>query len=624
MSMIKRFSLRWRLTLLYTTLLALFLLGLYIVVHLTLDRYLVDNALIFLQNRARSVNHTLKDAVAVGRTYPEMAEHLHWLTSGPEVLMVLLDNDGQVLAQPDNTRIFVSEVRAEQFQAVLAGEKGLSYLITLPETPGTRWLVYLHWIHIDETSYGVAQLSISLERSDAVLAQVRLIIFGSGGIVIFFAVVIGAPLYAMVVQPLKDVTSTAHRIADGDLSQRLPLRTGGSELAQLTDVFNNMLNRIESSMKDQRRANEQLTHLNELTHAMTSHLDLPAALNTVAQAVVRLVGTPMSAIALVEEESGHLQVPPYGQQNVPSGFAENFYMALGNGAGGRALREGRVVAVPDVNIEPTFRHPADMPIPLRAFLCAPLQRQNRILGVIYAMDDHPRTFGPAEVALLEALANQAAVAIENAQLYQDAQQKAETLATLVQEMHHRIKNNLHTVADLLELEVLQGTARTSKDSLRESVTRIKTIAAVHEHLSVEQTRLTDICKVVEQTCLVCATSLARPDRNVQVDVSGALVMLPSGRATALALVINELVTNALEHAFVDRAHGRVQVCIEQDSLTVHVTVRDDGIGLPADVDPLAVSTLGLRIVRSLVEKDLGGVLGFEQDGGTVATVHFFK
>jgi len=194
--------------------------------------------------------------------------------------------------------------------------------------------------------------------------------------------------------------------------------------------------------------------------------------------------------------------------------------------------------------------------------------------------------------------------------------------TLVQEMHHRIKNNLATVADLLELELLQGHERSIEASLADSVARIKTIAAVHEFLSMENTTDADARWVIRRVLDACPRGAAPLACHVETSVAGESLMLPSHQATALALVVNELVNNASMHAFHGRANGRVDVSIQHDGPEVCVAVQDNGVGLPEGFNLDTSPRLGLRIARTLVEKDLGGRLSLASDEGTTAIVRF--
>ena len=206
------------------------------------------------------------------------------------------------------------------------------------------------------------------------------------------------------------------------------------------------------------------------------------------------------------------------------------------------------------------------------------------------------------------------------------QESNNQLQRLIQEMHHRIKNNLQTVADLLSLEMLQGAKTSAEDRLRESITRVKSIAVVHDLLSVDNTELTDISRLAQQIVDTSARAMVAPEQDVRFTVEGPPILLPSKQATALALVLNELINNALEHAFKDRRRGTVAVTLVEEAGNVEVTVRDDGVGLPAGFDGrrLAGSGLGLQISKTMVAKDLEGTLELKSGPGTTATVRFAR
>jgi two-component sensor histidine kinase len=199
------------------------------------------------------------------------------------------------------------------------------------------------------------------------------------------------------------------------------------------------------------------------------------------------------------------------------------------------------------------------------------------------------------------------------------------LRTLVLEMHHRIKNNLQTVADLLSLEMSRERNVSTAKSLPDSIARIKSIAAVHELLSAEYPELVDIKELVERVTKASIHNLAGPGQRVRASVQSPQIFLPSKRATALALVVNELANNALKHAL-DGGEREIVIALEEHSSEVVVRVVDDGVGLPPGFDLGTSVGLGLQIARTLVEKELGGTLEMRRgdERGTVAVVNFYK
>jgi two-component system, sensor histidine kinase PdtaS len=255
----------------------------------------------------------------------------------------------------------------------------------------------------------------------------------------------------------------------------------------------------------------------------------------------------------------------------------------------------------------------------------PLLAKDRMLGVLHVVSRQRRGFPEEEMALLRSVGAQIGIAVENLQLREEAR-RADALATLLQEMHHRIKNNLQTVADLLSLEMSASPSPAARKSLRDSISRIKSIAAVHELLSVEQLRLTNITELAQQVCDISLRHLVRPDQRVSVQIDGPAIYLPSKQATALALVMNELIANALEHAFQYGRPGQLTINLAQEGNQVTVYVADNGRGLPPDFDSTRQSRLGLQIVQTLVEKDLSGSLRLENrpGGGSQAILTFYK
>ena len=183
-------------------------------------------------------------------------------------------------------------------------------------------------------------------------------------------------------------------------------------------------------------------------------------------------------------------------------------------------------------------------------------------------------------------------------------------------MHHRIKNNLQTVAMLLRMQAAEGPGLTAQDVLQTSVNRILSIAAVHEVLAGEGFQLVNVKDVTERIAAIVSQNMLRPDLEAQIVVEGEAIVLPSRSATALALVINELVQNALEHAFVGRPAGLVRIVLGRSPEEYVVEVSDDGVGLPAAG---RTASLGLEIVETLVRDDLHGSLAFNStaEGTTV-------
>jgi two-component system, sensor histidine kinase PdtaS len=228
-----------------------------------------------------------------------------------------------------------------------------------------------------------------------------------------------------------------------------------------------------------------------------------------------------------------------------------------------------------------------------------LRWKGREVGELVCDRDAP--FTDEERRLLASIARHAAVALEHG--------RAVMRGVLAQEIHHRVKNNLQTVASLLRLQAASAGDVDPGKALDDSVNRILAIAAVHEVLTERRDDDVDLGELVERLRAMLVQGLGRGKR-----VSSRLepISLHGGRATALALVFSELLGNALEHG---GAH--VRITLQRRDGDVVLAVADDGVGRGDRPDGT-----GLSIVRALVRDELAGSLELADAGGHEARVTF--
>jgi two-component system, sensor histidine kinase PdtaS len=185
----------------------------------------------------------------------------------------------------------------------------------------------------------------------------------------------------------------------------------------------------------------------------------------------------------------------------------------------------------------------------------------------------------------------------------------------IREIHHRVKNNLQTVAALLRLQARRTANPEGRDALIESVRRVSSIALVHDALSMSVDEEVNLDEVVDRI-LPIMSDLAGVESPVRVFRKGTLGVLDADRATALIMVITELVQNAIEHAYdTSGTHGNVTIRAERSARWLDVVVHDDGRGLPAGFSLEKSDRLGLQIVSTLVSTELDGSLGMHDAAG---------
>ncbi|MBI2693249.1 sensor histidine kinase [Mycobacterium nebraskense] len=182
----------------------------------------------------------------------------------------------------------------------------------------------------------------------------------------------------------------------------------------------------------------------------------------------------------------------------------------------------------------------------------------------------------------------------------------------IREIHHRVKNNLQTVAALLRLQARRTVNAEGREALIESVRRVSSIALVHDALSMSVDEQVNLDEVIDRI-LPIMNDVASVDRPIRINRVGDLGVLDSDRATALIMVITALVQNAIEHAF-DPAveEGSVTIRAERSARWLDVVVHDDGRGLPEGFSLETSDSLGLQIVRTLVSAELDGTLGMRE------------
>lgn len=185
----------------------------------------------------------------------------------------------------------------------------------------------------------------------------------------------------------------------------------------------------------------------------------------------------------------------------------------------------------------------------------------------------------------------------------------------IREIHHRVKNNLQTVAALLRLQARRTNNAEGREALMESVRRVSSIAQVHDALSMSVDEEVNLDEVVDRI-LPIMNDVASVGPPIRIRREGDLGVLDADRATALIMVITELVQNAIEHAFdANTAQGSVTIRAERSARWLDVVVHDDGRGLPAGFSLEKSDRLGLQIVRTLVSAELDGSLGMHDVSG---------
>lgn len=207
--------------------------------------------------------------------------------------------------------------------------------------------------------------------------------------------------------------------------------------------------------------------------------------------------------------------------------------------------------------------------------------------------------------------------------YQDAlEESLKEKNTLLAEVHHRVKNNLAVISGLLEMQTFNADNEQIVSELRESQSRIQSIAAVHETLYQSES-FSDIAlhSYIDELVAYISNTFAHQDVQINFKKEIEPISLTVKQAVPCGLLLNELITNAYKHAFEGRAEGTITVCLSGENQKVTLVVKDDGVGLPKNFDIKSSSSLGMTLISTLTQQ-LEGSLSFTSNPHTRFEISF--
>ncbi len=392
-----------------------------------------------------------------------------------------------------------------------------------------------------------------------------------------------------------------------------------TQVRLLQSIASQISGAVENSRqyrKLEKRAS-QLSTLSEVSKTITSDLYLEEILQLIVAATADSMSFKICSLMLLDDDKQELVVK--ATQSKSKDYAKKASVKLGESVAGMALAEGRTITVYDLKHSPEYATP-DLARRegVSSLAAIPLLVKNKKIGVLNCYTEKPHRFTDDEISVLSALGNHAAIAIEHAKLM--------VKSAIIQEMHHRVKNNLQQVASLLRLQMHYVGQRSVEQVLTESLNRILAIASVHELLAREDLDIISVKKVAEQIIHATQQGILAPNKHILMKIEGVDILLPSAQATSVALILNELVQNAVEHGFGEGMDdGDIRISLAEDDKTVSLEVSNDGTPLPESFDIRKTDSLGLQIVESLVRGDLQGRFTLTNEGDrTVSSVVFAK
>jgi len=362
-----------------------------------------------------------------------------------------------------------------------------------------------------------------------------------------------------------------------------------------------------------RQKNAQLAAIREISRAIAEAQDLNDTLDLITRRTTEVMHVESCSIYLYNQTRDKLVLAATTGLN-KAGIGE-FYLPHGAGLTGWAAEHRQVVAVTNAFEDGRFyRILGSGESKFPSLMAMPLVSRDKVIGAANVQTTARHDFSEDEIELFSFITELAATALEKVQLVH---------AAVVREMHHRVKNNLQTIAMLLRLQMSQEKKLAPHDILNETINRVLSIATVHEILSEAGVDKAGALDLIKRMSTTISNNMVNPAANITITVTGDNIELPSQRATSLALVANELLQNALEHGMAGRSQGKIDIKLVGKKGQLRLSVSDNGRGLPADFNMETNLGLGLEIVRTSILEDMQGTfhLGPAANGpGTLAQI----
>lgn len=194
---------------------------------------------------------------------------------------------------------------------------------------------------------------------------------------------------------------------------------------------------------------------------------------------------------------------------------------------------------------------------------------------------------------------------------------------LLREIHHRVKNNLQLISGLLDMTRMRTGDEYTNSILTDMMLKIQTMAQIHTRLyESKQFGKISLTGQIEDQITGLSNIYSLKGHEIRCEIHSEEVFLAVDQAIPCALVVNEILSNAYKHAFAGRKKGTIDISIVHEKDTISITIHDDGIGLPENLDISRTNSLGLKLIRTLVQHQLKGSLSFKNRKGTEVNVEF--
>jgi two-component sensor histidine kinase len=392
--------------------------------------------------------------------------------------------------------------------------------------------------------------------------------------------------------------------------------------------------RLLQMEREQRQLAEALSRA---AAVVSSTLNLDQVLDRILEQAEQVVAGDASYVVLLKGSDGQvIRRRGYEQLQVANQLDSDTTPLLKLSVLKETLQTGKPVVVQDTTADSEWTALPDRRW-RRSHVAVPIRIAGQIVGTLNMDGTRPGQFTPTDARRLEVFTHHAATALQNAQLYEQAQKEiAERVRAegqvkaslrekevLLQEIHHRVKNNLQIVSSLLYLQAQKIEDPQALGIFQDGQNRIRSMALIHEKLyQTQDLARVDFGDYIHNLIAYLFQVYSTSAQAISLEIRADNVFLPIGIAVPCGLLLNELISNTLKHAFPGDRGGQVcvELCTGQDCQYI-LKISDDGVGLPPGLDLHTTESLGLQLVNTLVDQ-VGGTIELHTRGGTEYKITF--
>lgn len=364
------------------------------------------------------------------------------------------------------------------------------------------------------------------------------------------------------------------------------------------------------------RSSNRLMVLLERLERFNESKNFKSLLNEVLETARVVMGTESSSLMLLDRQTGELVVKLPGR--LADETESDKRIPKYEGYCGWTVQHEIPLMVNEIDKDSIlYQEELYENYQLKNLICAPLFNKNeKVIGVLQVANrTEEGGFVRDDLPIFQVLAKYVARAIEQTVSQSGIDSPQEEKKLMVTELHHRMKNNLDLISDMVEMEESKLQDNTGKQILKKIHSRVKSVNIVYDLLATqEEYSEVDLSPYIKKLVDHISEGLSTPVRDISIEVNIDEITLHPDRALAFGLILNELIVNSYKHAFKYKSKGSITIDISKSDGTIVLNYRDNGIGMPVDFDESDFGSQGFSLIYSLTEK-LYGDFSFNKKTG---------